>query len=129
MLHVPLIITNSGAGEGLVIEPQVGLIDLAPTILDLVGIESPECFRGRSLNPLIKGEAPMSPVVISVQPSFPSSLVSHLRIISWRSEHWKYIYTEKYDGTNVKQELYDLRNDPGETENLQESQKEKAKEL
>lgn len=31
-------------------------IDIAPTILDMAGIQSPETFRGRSLLPLFKGE-------------------------------------------------------------------------
>jgi arylsulfatase A-like enzyme len=128
-LHVPLIMANSGAGEGLVIEKQVSLIDLAPTILDLVSIESADNFQGRSLLPVIEGRNPISPLIMSIQLNLPSSRFSHIRAISCRSEDWKYICTEKYDGTNVKQELYDLKNDPGETKNLQLSQKEKAREF
>jgi arylsulfatase A-like enzyme len=152
VIHVPLVIANSGAGEGLVIERQVSLIDLAPTILDLVGIESANNFQGRSLLPVIEGRNPISPAVMtigpdpctnrwaprrrisgnsdmSIAPDFSHSRLSPSRIISCRSEEWKYIYTEKYDGTCVKQELYDLKNDPGETNNLQPSHKEKAKEF
>ena len=35
---------------------MVGLIDLAPTVLDLVGIPSPAAFDGTSLVPLMEGE-------------------------------------------------------------------------
>ena len=149
VIHVPLVIANSGAGEGLVVERQVSLIDLAPTILDLVGIESANNFQGRSLLPVIEGRNPISPAVMTIAPEiytaplriisgksdmsietdFSHSRLSPSRIISCRSEEWKYIYTEKYDGTVVKQELYDLKNDPGETNNLQPSHKEKAKEF
>lgn len=152
VIHVPLVIANSGAGEGMVIERQVSLIDLAPTILDLVGIERADNFQGSSLLPVIEGRNPTSPAVMtiapdfstnpwtpprrisgesdmSIAPDFSHSRLSPSRIISCRSEEWKYIYTEKYDGTVMKQELYDLKNDPGETNNLQPSQKEKAKEF
>jgi len=55
---VPLLLRLPG-GEmgGTRIDAPVGLIDLLPTLLDLTGIEPPVPLGGRSLVPLIRGEA------------------------------------------------------------------------
>gem|GEM_PF-568902 len=55
-LMVPLIVaTPSGAGAGARVPTQVRLLDLAPTILDLLGMAPLEGVAGRSLAPLLSG--------------------------------------------------------------------------
>jgi arylsulfatase A-like enzyme len=54
-LMVPLIILGPGLGPA-VVEGGVGLIDVSPTIFDLLGVEGPE-MEGRSLVPQISGAA------------------------------------------------------------------------
>ncbi|MCA9494356.1 MAG: sulfatase [Myxococcales bacterium] len=49
-LGVPLLLRGPGVEAGRVTTP-VSLIDLAPTVLGLVGLPSPETFRGTSLLP------------------------------------------------------------------------------
>ena len=57
--HTPLIIRNGPmATRGRVVEAPVDSIDIAPTILDLVGAEVPDSMNGASLQPFLKGEAP-----------------------------------------------------------------------
>ena len=54
ILHVPMIWSfPDAAHQGTVVREPVGLIDVAPTILDFLGIESPVQFQGRSLLPLL----------------------------------------------------------------------------
>lgn len=55
LLHVPLIIKGPNIPENVVIEEQVSLLDIAPTIIDLLNIKEIKQFRGKSLYPLIKG--------------------------------------------------------------------------
>ena len=55
LIRVPLIITGPGL-RGQVIGQQVSLLDLAPTILDLLKIKKPEAFLGNSLLSLMKGK-------------------------------------------------------------------------
>lgn len=57
-LHVPLIIRPAQASfpAGRVSE-MVGLIDILPTILDMVGQPIPDSVHGASLVPLLRGEA------------------------------------------------------------------------
>ncbi|HSN54266.1 MAG TPA: sulfatase [Candidatus Sulfomarinibacteraceae bacterium] len=55
-LLVPLLIAvPGGAGAGRRIERQVRLIDVAPTVLELLGIERPAAMDGVSLAPLLRG--------------------------------------------------------------------------
>ena len=42
-------------------ESLVGLVDLAPTILDAARIPAPEAFRGNSLLPLVRGGQGVAP--------------------------------------------------------------------
>ena len=40
----------------MVSDALVELVDVAPTLLDIAGLEPPEAMRGRSLLPLLRGE-------------------------------------------------------------------------
>lgn len=137
LIHVPLIIIGPEL-EGQVISQQVSLLDLAPTILDMFKIEKPKAFLGNSLLPLVRrrrrakarnAEAISETSDIDVtmkQPSMPSKLQldANRRIISLRTGKWKYIYTK-----GKRDELYDLENNPEETQNIIDIKPEIAAEL
>ncbi len=54
-LHVPLIFFwPAGLPRGIEIESQVPLIDLGPTMLDLIGLETAPHMEGKSLLPLLQ---------------------------------------------------------------------------
>jgi arylsulfatase A-like enzyme len=48
LLHVPLLVRTPGQSSGNVVSRVVGLVDVAPTILELAGIARPPTFEGRS---------------------------------------------------------------------------------
>ncbi len=57
-IGVLLIMRGPGGFEGgKVIDAMVSQIDLFPTICDLAGLPHPEWLQGRSLRPLVRGEA------------------------------------------------------------------------
>jgi len=116
LLRVPLIMAGPGIKGGTLVKHQVSLIDLPPTIMDFIGITSPKSFRGQSLLPLIRGGAKTKEYTISTQFNPNSEGIQ----ISYRSPGWKYIRTESLDGSGLvlKEEVYNLTNDPGETKNL-----------
>jgi len=60
MTHVPLLVRwPDQVLEDRVIRRQVGLVDLAPTLLDLLGLPfRPAEFDGRSLAPVLRGADP-----------------------------------------------------------------------
>ena len=76
-LRVPLIIKqprNDGAGRR--IAAPVQLVDLLPTVLDLVRAPMPSGLRGRSLRPVLdSGDA-----VLVDQPLYAESLVARFRV-------------------------------------------------
>jgi len=136
LIRVPLIIIGPEL-EGQVISQQVSLLDLAPTMLDMFKIEKPKAFLGNSLLPLVRGnrakarnaEAISETSEIDVtmkQRSMPSKLRldANRRIISLRTGKWKYIYAK-----GKRDELYDLEDDPKETQNIIDIKPEIAAEL
>lgn len=127
IIHVPLIITGPEIEAGLMVRDQVSLLDLPPTLADLVGVGEVDAFHGQSLLPLIKGEQKATGGVVSALPP-PGA---RPRFLVYRTRQWKYILTESVDGEGavLAEELYDLRNDPGETRNLHGADMEEAKEF
>jgi len=112
-----------------VISQQVSLLDLAPTIMDILGVAKPEAFLGSSLLPLVNGnilkERDLGAISESYRPSRAETyLHTNLKILAIRTGKWKYIYNE------VKQdELYSLEDDSKETQNIITAHPEIATEL
>jgi arylsulfatase A-like enzyme len=136
VVHVPLIIIGPGL-PGQVISQQVSLLDLAPTILDMLEIEKPKAFLGNSLLPLITGNKvqpgdlqAISETDSTIDPAQPRpreallQLDAHQRVVSFRTRKWKYIYNER-----GQDELYHLENDPKETQNIIDAEPDIATEL
>lgn len=127
LVHVPLIMAGPGIKDGTLVKQQASLIDLAPTIASLVGIDNARSFRGESLLPVIKGKREATTGTISTTSSTASQ--PGRMLISYRIPGWKYIRTESLDASDVvlAEEVYDLRSDPGETRNLHGVDIEEAK--
>ena len=111
-LAVPFLVRGPGVRPGTRLANTARLVDVFPTVLDLLGVAAPEGARpGRSLAPaLAGGPAGDEPIV------YAESLVpllhfgwSDLRVL--REGRFKYIQAPR-------PELYDLKTDPGETTNL-----------
>jgi arylsulfatase A-like enzyme len=118
-IRTPLIVMDPRASEakGIVREEMALNIDLAPTILDLAGIEVSKWMTGRSLKPLL-GRA---------KPSWRSEwFYEHLferrrpeefpKSEGIRTERWK--YTRWIDQKPPYEQLFDLKTDPDEFNNL-----------
>jgi len=110
-LRIPLIVEGPGIEAGLRTSLPVGLQDLAPTMLDLAGIEVPEIIQGKSLLPLIKGDSPAN-----WRKGYYVQNITHISGIhqrAWRTDRWKLIAS-----ANKEHELYDLAVDPEEELNI-----------
>jgi arylsulfatase len=124
-IRVPLIVRwphNVPAGKR--VRALVQGIDIPTTILDAAGIELPETFQGRSLLPLARGETERGyEYIFSNQ-----GLWQAKRVIS--DGRWKLIKAiDNGFWPAPALELYDLENDPGELNNLAESELQKAMEM
>jgi len=60
VLHVPLVFQGPGVPGGRRIQEPVGLVDLMPTLLDLLGLPLPPGLTGRSFARFVSGETPGS---------------------------------------------------------------------
>ena len=93
-------------------------IDIAPTMLDLAGLEVPSNMHGKSLVPILRGE--ISDVRNEIFYEAPESNLGSYPLFALRTKEWKYIQT--YDNQDPSQlifeEIYDLENDPYEINNL-----------
>lgn len=123
-IRVPLIIRWPGeVAAGSVCHTPVSSVDFVPTMLELAGIEAPDVrFDGTSLVPLLSGEGKLDRDGIywhypHYHHTTPAGAV--------RSGDWKLI--EYFD--DGRTELYDLKNDFGESTNLVDQHPEKAREL
>jgi len=106
VVHVPLILwARSGLPRGKVVSPPVALQDVAPTLLDLMHLDGLAKADGRSLVPLIKGEAAPASVQFSALYS-----ASALYLASARQDAREIIYDSSAD----RWDAYDLSSDPGE---------------
>jgi hypothetical protein len=105
LLRVPLLIEAPDLTPRRVAEP-VTLMDLGPTILDLLGQPTPGTYMGQSLVPLLRGGA--TPLT--------RPIVSETRLI--RSLVFPDGVKAITDQRKRTIELYDLRRDPGELTDL-----------
>ncbi len=110
-MRVPLLFWGAGVPRGLQVESLVRMVDVAPTILDWLGLPPLEGAQGVSLRPLISGETLDLELVGYGESIEPSTVfgASVLRFV--RKGRWKYIH-------KVEPELFDLVRDPGELDNL-----------
>lgn len=62
-LHVPLVIAGPGVRKNVAIEETVRIFDIAPTILDLAGLDATdEEIYGQSLAPFLRGDSIPGPL-------------------------------------------------------------------
>ena len=109
--RVPLIMAGAGLPAGKVIDTPVSHVDLVATLLDLAGAQRPTGLRGTSLLPLIAGDSNAGPRYVYSECHNEGNCTGSFII---RKGEWKYIYFSFYGG-NL---LFNLRDDPGELNNL-----------
>jgi arylsulfatase A-like enzyme len=111
LIRYPKLIRAGSLNDRMILN-----IDIAPTVLDLAGVEVPDWMQGRSVVPLLKGE----PVEwrkdwLYEYFEYPERWHSVRKHRGVRTERYKYIH---YYEEPQEYELYDLEKDPEERENL-----------
>jgi arylsulfatase A-like enzyme len=117
-LRVPAILYDPRSPKKHECREMVLNIDMAPTMLDLAGVEIPAMLQGKSLLPLLKNPQPQGPFRTEwfyehhhdgsgrIQPT--EAVISG---------EWKYIKYLKYEDAG-SEELYQLSSDPYELTDL-----------
>jgi arylsulfatase A-like enzyme len=120
LVKVPLIVCVPGAPAGKS-DVRRSLIDLAPTIADLMAIDADPPFRGKSLVPEVFG-APVEPRrIVTELPR--GELQDRRRAVI--ADGYKIIAF----GDDVRFELYNLDKDPAETEDLAKKEPEQLERM
>ena len=120
-LHVPLIFHLPGQSAPQTMSEIVNLADLMPTILQVVKVDVPPQVQGRNLLPLMtaKQDEPRGLYAETILPRLHFNW-SELRGVE----------TDNYHFIDApKPELYDLKKDPGETQNIIANKKAVADEM
>lgn len=139
-LHVPFGLVAEGVVPGSATVPNlVELLDVTPTLLDLLGLDAPPHLHGVSLLPVIARADSTHPGDLGNKPAFSEYSGNPIHTVQLGS--WKLVLNPQGVSPDCivdappghyplgKVELYDLAADPGETHNLAAQNPAKVTEL
>lgn len=121
VLRVPLVLKFPGRiAPGVRIADQVGLVDVAPTVLELLEIENPAAFLGESIVPLLRGGVKKRPLAVFETLYWKLEKSGTHVLFGARNGRFKYIHDtwEDEEGKHEMRRFYDLAEDPNEEMNL-----------
>lgn len=132
-VRVPLVVRWPGhIAKGRVLAEPVVLVDLSPSVLELLGVPADAAaFSGRSLAPALLEGAPLDPKrpVFLFRRHYDPQILKRVRVEGERHGirvgRWKLIG----GGSEGEDELYDLATDPGERTDRRREAPEQAREL
>jgi len=115
-VRVPMAIVDPARPAGIRVDELVTNVDVAPTILQRLGVRVPRWMQGRSLAPFLAGrEVPDWREETFLEHSWTAAGGPRIpRTRGLRTRRYKYL---EYPGRRYR-ELYDLASDPGELVNL-----------
>jgi arylsulfatase A-like enzyme len=114
LINIPLIMQWKGHMNQHKVGSIVSLVDLAPTLVELCGLEHASSMDGKDLSPLIYNQADEVRQHALVEYADDPQ---KLRLKTIVTERYKLTFHYADYGKNVG-ELYDLKQDPHETQNL-----------
>jgi len=121
-LHVPLVIRMPRGRQGMQVDENVSLVDIVPTVLDMLGLKAAGRVEGVGLRAALEG----GPVPDGQRAIYGESLYAGTYgcspLHSIIEGPWKYILAPRA-------ELYDLSQDPDERTNLADKQPQVAQRL
>jgi N-acetylglucosamine-6-sulfatase len=117
--HVPLVVRTPWATKGIVDSEPILNIDLAPTISAFAGIDPPKREDGRSFVPFLHQRA-----IPSWRKAYMIEYLGRNQLTVGGPPPYYAVHTRRYlyvEYLNGWRELYDLRTDPWELDNVAQS--------
>jgi arylsulfatase A-like enzyme len=118
LIQVPLVFSLPGVlPQNVSIERQVRLLDVTPTILDMLDIPLEPHFEGVSLKPLLMGKGTLSSIgrdLLPPEAAYAEAMMHSteqkcISVYPWKLTHWM---------MSEEQTLFDLEADPHEMNDL-----------
>jgi arylsulfatase A-like enzyme/cytochrome c-type biogenesis protein CcmH/NrfG len=116
--RVPLILAGPGVPQARVVKETVGLVDLAPTVLDLLALPALEDADGRSLASLFRN-GKLERRGYELESFFQTYAYGWAPLRALIRDGYKFVLAPR-------NELYDLDADPGEVRNVAGSNRKRA---
>jgi arylsulfatase A-like enzyme/Flp pilus assembly protein TadD len=111
-LRVPLLLRVAGGrGAGARVSARVRLADVAPTLLESLGVPVPASMQGQSLLPLIAGTTSAGDRPVYAESSYPRRAFGWSPLIAWREDRYLYVRAPR-------RELYDVVADSAASKNI-----------
>ena len=122
-IRVPLIARGPGLPKGSTVAGQVLNEDIAPSILDLCGAEPLKDITGKSWRKLAGGNDTNWRTTWLYEYDYEKQFPYTPNIRGIRTDRWKFVRYPHGDGSPDRHtpEMYDLKNDPLELNNLAEN--------
>jgi N-acetylglucosamine-6-sulfatase len=122
-IRIPLVVRYPGlkaTDKPRVVEQMVLTLDFAPTILDICGLDPLPNIDGQSWKRLAQGDSRGWRQAWYYEYNYEKQFPYTPNVRGVRTDRWKYIHYPHGDGSPDRHmaELYDLKNDPDETNNL-----------
>jgi arylsulfatase A-like enzyme len=124
LLHIPWIMRLPGVlPAGVIYRENTAALDLAPTVLSLVGIEPPAVMQGRNLIPsLLRGQTQPERTIFAEQWRAPTEVVTGEAFAIFVGQRKAIVRRTSYEGLDQPAfELFDLARDFGERTNLEQN--------
>ncbi|MDP6526189.1 MAG: sulfatase [Kiritimatiellia bacterium] len=118
-IRIPMLVRAPGVVKpGTVIEPMIQNIDVAPTVLEAMGVAKPADgprMDGKSFLPLVAGKTIPWRDHILYEYHWEWNFPAQPTTLAIRTDRYKYVY---YHGVWDKHSFHDLETDPHERHNL-----------
>lgn len=105
--RVPMLISHPSLQQGLVVDKVSSIVDVAPTVLGLLGQSVPEELDGVALGPVLTGEAQLPDRLVYSESLQPADELGWADLRAVRSSDVRYIRAPRA-------EIYGLNQDPNE---------------
>ncbi|MEZ6033258.1 MAG: sulfatase [Planctomycetaceae bacterium] len=121
-IRIPMVAAGPGLPIDRKLEAQVLTIDVAPSILDLCGVAPLDQIQGRSFKAVCHDKDPAWRDAWFYEYNYEKQFPYTPNIRGIRTDDWKFMHYPHGDGSPDRHlaEMYDLKNDPAELNNLAE---------
>jgi len=118
-MRIPLLIHDANNSSGKVTDGLVSQIDIMPTVMDLAGVPVPEWSQGKSMKGLMSGDMSYGRREVFAEISQLQKYGNSPGYkVGCRDENFLFAYEMNTHYDIFEGELYDLRNDPEQRNNL-----------